>query len=165
MGADLTYFLNEPIGAGLKFGLFKSSNSLSNIYRDNADGSRSYGSMSDDVSVFFIGPAFTTRIMAHDKRNAFLMNMALGYIGYSNDKVIIDKYKMTGNTIGLVFDLGYDFGLSENLSLGVQVSMITGTLTKYDWTDGFTTESVELDNDEYESLSRIDLSVGLRFGK
>lgn len=164
-GGDLTYYFTEPLGFGFKYYLFKSSNSLDNIYLEDADGNRTYGKMSDDLTISFIGPTFSTRLLSHDKKNAFLMNLSLGYMGYSNDKVIIDKYKMTGSTMGLSFDIGYDIGLSENLSLGFQISFLTGTLFEYDWNDGTKTETIKLEKGEYESLNRIDFSVGLRFSK
>ena len=72
---------------------------------------------------------------------------------------------MTGSTLGISFDIGYDIGLSENLSLGFQLSVLSGTLFEYDWNDGSTTETINLEEGEYESLNRIDFSVGLRFGK
>lgn len=164
-GGDLTYYFTEPLGFGIKYYLFKSSNSLDNIYVEDINGNRTYGKMSDDLNISFIGPIFSTRLLSHDKKNAFLMNLSLGYMGYSNDKVIIDKYKMTGSTMGLSFDVGYDIGLSENLSLGFQISFLTGTLFEYDWNDGTKTETIKLEKGEYESLNRIDFSVGLRFSK
>ncbi|MGQ1948699.1 hypothetical protein ACT3CD_16530 [Geofilum sp. OHC36d9] len=164
-GGDLTYYFTEPLGFGFKYYLFKSSNSLDNIYLEDNDGNRTYGRMSDDLTILFIGPTFSTRLLNHDKKNAFLMNLSLGYMGYSNDKVIIDKYKMTGSTMGLSLDVGYDIGLSENLSLGFQISFLTGTLFEYDWNDGTKIETIELEKGEYESLNRIDFSVGLRFSK
>jgi hypothetical protein len=164
-GGDLTYYFTEPLGFGFKYYLFKSSNSIDNIYLEDTDGNRTYGKMSDDLTISFIGPTFSTRLLSHDKKNAFLMNLSLGYMSYSNDKVIIDKYKMTGSTMGLSFDIGYDIGLSENLSLGFQISFLSGTLFEYDWNDGTKTETIKLEKGEYESLNRIDFSVGLRFSK
>jgi len=164
-GGDLTYYFTEPLGFGFKYYLFKSSNSIDNIYLEDTDGNRTYGKMSDDLTISFIGPTFSTRLLSHDKKNAFLMNLSLGYMGYSNYKVIVDKYKMTGRTMGLSFDIGYDIGLSENLSLGFQISFLSGTLFEYDWNDGSTTETIDLEEGEYESLNRIDFSVGLRFSK
>lgn len=164
-GGDINYYFSEPLGFGFKYYLFKSSNSLDNIYIEDTDGNRTYGRMSDDLTISFIGPSFSTRFLNHDKSNAFLMNVSLGYMGYSNDKVIIDKYKITGSTIGLSYDIGYDIGLSNNLSLGFQVSFLAGTLIKYDLNDGSTTETIDLEEEGYESLNRIDFSVGLRFGK
>ena len=165
LGGDLTYFFTEPLGFGIKYYLFKSSNSLDNIYREDSDGNRTYGKMSDDLTISFIGPTFSTRLLNHNKNKAFIMNVSLGYMGYSNDKIIIDKYKMTGSTVGLSFDIGYDFALSENLSLGFHISSLTGTLFEYVWNDGGRTETIKLEKGEYESLNRIDFSVGLRFGK
>lgn len=162
---DLTYYFTEPLGFGIKYYLFKSSNSLDNIYLEDINGNRRYGKMSDDLTISFIGPTFSTRFLNHDKSNAFLMNFSLGYMGYSNDKVVIDAYKITGNTTGLSFDIGYDIGVSKNLSLGFQIAFISGTLVEYDWNDGTNTETIKLKKGEYESLNRIDLSVGLRFNK
>ena len=164
-GCDLIYYFSEPLGFGFKYYLFKSSNSLDNIYIDDTDGNRTQGKLSDDLTISFIGPTFSTRLLNHDKSNAFLLNLSLGYMGYSNNKVIIDKYKITGSTVGLSFDIGYDIGLSENLSLGFQVSYLSGTLFKYELSDGITTQTINLEEREYESLNRIDFSIGLRFGK
>lgn len=164
-GGDLTYYFTEPLGFGVKYYLFKSSNSLDNIYLEDTDGIRTYGAMSDDLTISFIGPAFSTRFLNHDKSNAFLMNMSLGYMGYSNDKVIVNDYKMTGSTMGLAFDIGYDIGLSENLSLGLQISLISGLLFEYSWDDGIAKETIDLKEGEYESLHRIDFSIGLRYSK
>jgi len=163
LGGDLTYYFNEPLGFGIKYYLFKSSNSLDNIYLEDINGNRRYGKMSDDLTISFIGPTFSTRLLNHDKSNVLLMNMSLGYMGYSNNAVVIDKYKITGSTMGLAFDFGYDIGLSENLALGIQLSFLTGTLFEYDWNDGTKTQKIKLERGAYESLNRIDLSVGLRF--
>lgn len=164
-GGDLTYYFTEPLGFGIKYSLFKSSNSLDNIYVVDINGYRTYGKMSDDLTISFIGPLFSTRLLNHNKTNAILMNLSLGYMGYLNDKVIINKYIMTGSTMGLSIDIGYDIGLSENLSLGFQISYLTGTLFEYDWDDGTKTERIILEKGEYEGLNRIDFSVGLRFTK
>ena len=164
-GGDLTYYFTETLGFGFKYYLFKSSNSMDNIYLEDIDGNRIYGKMSDDLTISFIGPTFSTRLLNHNKKNAFLSNVSLGYMGYSNDKVLIDKYKLNGSTLGLSLDISYDIGLSDNLSLGFQISYLKGTLLKYKLNHGSTTETIDLDEGEYESLNRIDFSVGLRFGK
>jgi len=40
-----------------------------------------------------------------------------------------------------------------------------GVLSQYEISDGRRTETVKLDKDAYENLSRVDISVGLRFNK
>jgi hypothetical protein len=161
-GGDLTYYFTEPLGLGMKYLLYKTSNSLDGIYLEDEYGNRRYGIMSDDLTISFLGPTFSTRLFSHDKKGAFLLNTSIGYMGYSNNKVIVDNYKMTGSTLGLAFDFGYDVGLTDNLSLGFQLSYISGTLFEYDWNDGVTTETIKLDINSYESLNRIDVSIGLR---
>lgn len=162
-GGDITYYFSEPLGIGFKYYQFHASNSIDNLYVDDLNGNRRYGRMSDDLKITFIGPMFSTRILNGDKSKALIMNLAMGYMGYQSDKVIIDPFKMTGSTLGMTYDFGYDISLSKNLMLGFQVSLISGTLSKYDWNDGKTTQTFKLETGEYESLHRIDLSVGLRF--
>lgn len=164
-GGDITYYFTEPLGLGFKYYVFKTTNTMDNIYREDLDGNRTYGHMRDDLTISFIGPTFSTRLLNQAKSNAVLMNMSLGYMGYSNDLVLIEQYKMTGRTLGLALDIGYDIGLSKNVSLGFQISFLTGTLFKYDWNDGVTTQTVDLKEGEYNSLNRIDFSVGLRFNQ
>lgn len=164
-GGDLTYYFTEPLGFGIKYNLFKSSNSLDNLYVEDMDGNLTPVEISDNLTITYIGPTFSTRMLNHDKSNAFLGNISLGYMEYSNNRVLGDKYKMSGSTLGMALDIGYDIGLSENLSLGFQVSFLTGTLFKFSMNDGTTTQTIKLKESEYESLNRIDFSVGLRFSK
>lgn len=164
-GGDITYYFSEPLGVGLKFNQFKSSNKV-DIYIDDDYGNRTYGEMSDHISISFLGPMFSTRLLNSSKKNAFLINLAMGYMGYSDDKVIGNyNYDITGSSFGMALDFGYDVGISDKLSLGFQVSLLSGSLSKYKQDDGISVETVNLDKDNYENLSRIDFSVGLRFNK
>ena len=162
---DLTYFFTKYMGFGLKYNFFNATNSMDNIYVESMDGNRRYGKMSDDISITFIGPTFTTRIIKANKNDALIMNVGVGYMGYENNMVLIDKYKISGSSVGLTFDIGYDIELSSNLALGFQLSIITGNLFQYELDDGLTKKTIKLEEGKYESLNRIDLSVGLRFGK
>jgi hypothetical protein len=164
-GGDITYFFEEQMGFGFKYYLFKSNNSLDNIYVEDMEGERRYGKMKDDIKVSFIGPSFSGRFLNRDKSNALILSAALGYMGYTDNKLIVDPYKMTGSTLGTALDIGYDIGLSKNTSIGFQLSLISGYLAEYRWDDGITKETIELEEGDYESLYRIDFSVGLRFGK
>ncbi len=164
VGGDLSYYFNETLGIGFKYNLFKSSNAADNIYVENFEGERRYGKMSDNLNISFIGPAFCTRLLNNNRSNALILSTALGYMGYKNDKVIVDRYKMTGNTLGVSFDVGYDMAISDNVYLGIQLTFISGTLAEYKWDNGNSIETIKLGKDELESLNRFDLSVGIRFG-
>lgn len=162
-GGDMIYYVTEPMGFGFKYFVYNTSNSLDNIFLEDINGNRRYGRLSDDLTVTFIGPTFSSRLLNKNKSNAFIANFAIGYMGYDNDIEVVDPYNMSGSTVGLAFELGYDIGISDNLALGIQVSYLSGALFEYDLSDGTTTTKVELEQGQYESLNRIDFSIGLRF--
>lgn len=164
-GGDFTYYFSETLGMGLKYSSFNASNSLDNVYVEDSNGNRRYGKMSDAIKISFVGPGFSTRFLNRNKKNAFLMNMALGYMGYKNNFMLVDPYKMNGSTMGIAFDFGYDFTISKNLILGAQISAISGVLTGYQLNDGNTTQKIDLEKENYEGLNRIEISVGVRFSK
>lgn len=163
LGVDLTYFISEPFGVGFKYNNFKSKNEIDNIYITYPNGYTEYGKMCDNISINFIGPIFSTRLLNANKKNALLLNFGLGYMGYKNEAVLVSDFTMKGSTLGISWDVGYDIGLTDNLSIGAQFSFLMGTLMEYELSDGLTTETIKLDKDGYESLSRIDLSLGLRY--
>ena len=165
LGGDLTYYFTEQLGFGFRYYLFISSNSMDNIYVVDLSGNTRYGNMSDDLKISFIGPAFSTRLLNGKKNNALSMNFSFGYMGYNDKKVLIDSYKVTGSTLGMSLDIGYDISISKNIMLGFQIAFITGSISKFYWNDGTTTQTIELESGSYENLNRFDFSVGLRLVK
>nr|WP_319999625.1 hypothetical protein [uncultured Draconibacterium sp.] len=142
-------FTSEVIGFGLKYNLFKSSGT-----------SDQYGE--EKLSINFIGPSISARLLSYDKNAAFISSLTMGRLGYTNK--MYDGYsQLQGSTFGMGWDLGYDFKLSKNIAFGVQLSLFAGTLTKVSLKNGMTVSEIDLDDDELEGLGRIDLTVGLRF--
>jgi hypothetical protein len=156
--AGLSYYFSEYLGAGLRYSEYLSSNS--------DDGSIGYGSMSDRIRINFIGPVFSTRLFNQTKKNCLLMDLGIGYLGY-RDKALFASEELTlkGGTAGFYWNIGYDIGISQHIALGFQLSLISGLLSEYKSSNGTYTQVIKLDKDTRENLSRIALSVGLRFGK
>jgi hypothetical protein len=165
MGLDLNYFVSESFGVGLKYNRNKSSNSMDNIYVEDDQGNRRYGKLSDDITMTFVGVSFAGRILDAKKRNAFIIALSLGQLSFNNQFVVVDPYEMNGSTFSTALDFGYDIATSKNFAIGVKFSIIGGVLTEYVLKDGVTTERIKLNEEQYESLSRIDISVGIRFTK
>jgi hypothetical protein len=163
---DFSYYFTELVGVGLKYSTYLSKNEIDNVYQTLPDGSTQYGKMSDDIRIDFIGPFFSMRYLNASKKNCFLMNFGLGYMGYKDKGIVVSQNgAIKGYTAGFCFDIGYDMGISKNFALGIQLSLFGGTLSQYDQSIGNHTETVKLEKDNYENLSRIDLSIGLRFNK
>ncbi len=164
IGGDLSYFFSELYGAGIRYNLFRTSNSVNNIYVTDQNNNTRYGMMKDDISVNYIAPSFVSRGINKKGNAELLMSLSLGYVNYQNNALLIDPVKITGSTLGGAFDFGYAVKLSKKLSLGLQASYFAGKLTKITYTRGATQEIRKLENDEAESLNRIDISAGLRLG-
>jgi len=155
VGLSAIYYLNETLGTGLIFNNFGSKN---DVYKT------SLGDAQDKISIFFIGPSFGSRLLNWNKKNGFICNVGIGYLGFY-DNASLNSYKIVlqGGTFGMAWDVGYDIGLSENFALGFQLSFISGIMTSYKVKTGYGTQTVNLEKGEHENLSNINLSVGLRF--
>jgi hypothetical protein len=165
LGASLTYYFSESLGFGFKYSRFMTSNSIDYVQINLGNGNTFSGKLGDDIKISFYGPSFSTRLMNRNKMNAFIFNYSVGYLAYKDNEVFGGPYKVTGGTFGMDLDLGYDVGISKKLSLGFQLSLVSGILTKYTIDDGYSSTTYKLEKDEYESLYRVDFSIGLRFNK
>jgi|WetSurMetagenome_2_1015567.scaffolds.fasta_scaffold193259_2 hypothetical protein len=150
-GLDFSYTPHEQLYYGLKFNCHRAKNDISNI--------------SDDISIYFLGPFFGSRYYNLKKDKCLLFNMGLGYVGYLDKCEYSYDFKIKGSTIGACWDLGYDIDLSRKFALGFQVSYMVGVLTQYKTIRDDHIETYHLRRNEYENLSHVDLSVGIRFKK
>lgn len=159
--AEGLYFFRERIGLGFKYALHRSSNSA-NLRLPNSS-SYDPAFISDDISISFFGPMLGTRFYNKTGKNALIIQYGMGYVSYNNQSRTPDRLKITGATMGFCTDLGCEIQIYQGVSLGCQISYLTGNLTRLKYTDGVHTETKELEVEEYEGLSRFDFLAGLRF--
>lgn len=157
IGGDLSVFFSKSIGAGLKFSMFKASDECEYLHRQRVQ---------DDYTIPVIGPMLTMRFPFANKKHCWLMNLSLGYMGYENNGELDEqKYHIKGRTLFAALDYGYDYWFATNWGVGFKFSIITGTLSRYTLDDEIQKQEIKLDKDHKEGLGRINLSVGIRFGK
>lgn len=190
IGGDVAYYFSEHLGYGAKITVFKSSHSqddaapngsyyytternynfpsINNYSTPNVIiGHRQFDkfTLKDEHSIYYVGPMFSTRFFDMGK-GTYLINYSIGYLSYVDEGTDANgSFTIKGNTIGLSVDFGYDYWFSRNNALGVRLSLIGGSLKKYTYDNGKTKDEVNLDKNKYEGLGRMDISVGLRFGK
>jgi hypothetical protein len=109
------------------------------------------------------GPVMGTRFYSKTGKNALILQYGLGYMGFKNDSRKPEPMTISGGTLDFCYDLGYETFLAKGLTLGLQVSYLSGVLTKIKISDGYYTETLELEKENYEGLARVDLMIGLRF--
>jgi hypothetical protein len=163
---DGSVFLNEMIGLGIMYSQFNTANRLPDgIYLEDAQGNRTYGQMSDDINLNFIGPSLCLRYFNAKKTNALIMHIRVGQINYYNEAVLVNPLKLTGTSFAFAYDIGYDLALTKSISLGFQLCFVFSNMFRYNESNGARTRRIRLPEGQHQSLSRVDLGVGLRFGK
>lgn len=158
------YYVVHDRGYGLKYNVFHSKNDYSSS--TNLDPIINYPyNFSDDITISYIGPSFIyTELPSADVGEAFL-EFSLGYVFYKNKAMLnYERFTYKGGNLGVVAGGGYHFRLNKQFLVGPQVSFIGGTLRKLkvENSNG-SSQTISLNEDEYESLWRIDLSVSAKF--
>jgi hypothetical protein len=165
LGADVAYFPNDVFGFGAIFTDFKSRNSDNEIlYLSEFTGAEQIGSISNNRSVKFIGPALFFRKKL-DYKTYVVLGLSPGYNLYS-DKGSYDgvDYTFKGGGFGAASTLGIDFLLGNDvigrdIILSFEAGYNYGKIDALDYGDarGIVDLPTSLD------LSRLDFTIGLRF--
>jgi hypothetical protein len=165
-GGDASYFTSESVGFGLRYSLFRTSNEIDNITAiDPVSGQTRTGRLKDDVTIHFIGPTVCTRMSSANKKANFGSDLSLGYLAYKNNATVIDDFTLKSAAMGFMWKVNVDFALDKDLALELAFAYTAGTLNHYEFDYGNQTTTVKLDKDNLENISRIDLSVGIRWNK
>ncbi len=164
LGGDLTYFFSEFFGIGAQYKLFRAETDFTNVVFFEAINNGPVNRvLRDDITISFIAAMFSTRFYNKKKNSAFFLNSSIGYMNYKNETVVDIPFQLKGNTIGFASDIGYDISVSNNLSIGLQASVLFGRLKEVERNDGNSSTTLSINQDEGGGLGRLDFSVGLRY--
>lgn len=164
-GADVSFFFSDYFGVGLK---------AQNVYYADkmpASATDKYGRvkngyLEDYENIWFAGVVFSSRLPSKNRNNAFLARAGYGIAGYSDwgQTIVPPSYTISGTAPALLLELGYDFSIAKNLSVGAALTFIRGAMKNASviTSDG-RAASITADSDNAESLSSLSLSIGLRY--
>lgn len=149
MGGGLMYYTENALGVGLRWDLFGSKA----LFVGNKVVNQ----------IIMVGPAFSYRIQSANKRNFVYWNSTLGYINYNLKINVMSRGSIRGNggTVGLNSDFGLDIGLTDNIFLVFQTAYLMGSMQQLKVRDWRRKETIKLEDNQRESLHRLDFSVGL----
>ena len=165
LAADFTYFTSEYLGLGLEYSRYQTSNIYTNLLLEDNYGNQRYVNMEDDITLSYIGPTITIRVLSNNKLNSFYGKGSVGFLKYFNDAELGNKFEISSKDVGLTWETGYDIALKEGILLGVKVSYFYGMVQEYEISAGSESQTVELEEDQYDNLSRWDFSIGFRFSR
>ena len=163
--AELAYFFNQKYGAGLKYKFFDTSSSIEG-YVDPHDGvNLYYTTFKEQVYVNYIGAAFLFQEFI-DSKKSFKLNSSysVGLANYRNEAEVMDQfYLLKGKNIGLDISLGLEYFITSGISVGTDLSVFYSKIQKMTLSNGSTSTTMDLGKENYENLSRLELSIGVRF--
>lgn len=159
ISGSATYFFTDTWGLGVSGNLFKTSYAL--------------GNASDNISISYVGGHFAERYAWMERRTqklkcAVYSELSIGYAKF-NDRLTYDDNgqkvaaNINGGNFGVGLGLGFDYHISPNLALGIQLDAVLASLSQFEYHDPYQSGIVELPENEYESLSHWDFVAGLRY--
>jgi hypothetical protein len=163
--ADLTYLITQNYGAGIKYKFFDTSSCLEGFF-DPQDGVHLiYTTYKEQIYVNFFGALFVYQ-QSLGSQNLFRLNSAFsfGLTTYRNEAEYLNGfYLLTGKNFGTGTSFGLEYFITSYFSAGVDLSAFYSSIRKIKITDGTNTSKVDLEKENYENLTRLDLSFGIRF--
>ncbi len=160
---QIHYMVAEHYGIGLDYNFFNSGGEI-NGYLNTGGGTIVYANAEDDVFINYLGASFYSDGRILKSRIKAYSQVSLGLTMFREETLYTySPMVFTGNTLGMNLELGLEYFFQKNLSLGAGLNYFVSTLSKIKIDDGYSTETVELDDDESENLNHLDLNVGLRY--
>ena len=153
--ADASWYPESAgFGAGLR---------VQNFHSFHEEKIASVG-VDDDIQITYFGPQLSSRYIMG--RSSLVLAITAGYLNYFNRGYDGVDYFRSGKTLGYGANFSYDFAITSRFGVGVSLSGISGTLRKMrkgDNGQSKSTQDVELEKGDYESLAHIGASAGIRF--
>ncbi len=162
--AGLHYILDSGIGLGLNYRFF-ASGADEWVTIDPQDGVNLYfGQMKENMDVNYIGPSLLTiQSSGYGDKLRITSAVSAGLMLYRNEaSVIQNNLLLTGKAFGASLDSGLEYFFMKNIALGIHLGLFASKLKKATVDDGTTRTTIDLPKEQYENVSAIDLSAGLK---
>ncbi|MBT8196752.1 MAG: hypothetical protein HKO56_00740 [Bacteroidia bacterium] len=127
--SDASYVLSDYFSVGVKYNFHKSKNELADVTFMDINGNTIVGSISNDISISFIGLGLNGRLLSESEKSILNAGLAIGTISYTEDAELLDKITAEGNAIGMLYNVGYEYAVNESFGLGFNFNYSFGTIT------------------------------------
>jgi hypothetical protein len=166
LGGDVSYFVKDWLGLGVKYASFQTNNSTNKLDFPNPISQEAVksGSLSNKVSHKFIGPTFLVR-KSIDFKTYIVLTASPGINLYSDKGVInTNNFKLSGQSYGGNATVGLDFLLGNDI-FGRDIILSIEGGYNYGSINGLTSSGTNVKKSLASpiNLNRLDFGVGLRF--
>ncbi|HET7819624.1 MAG TPA: hypothetical protein VFL70_09985 [Bacteroidia bacterium] len=165
-GSDFTFFASKNVGFGARYSVFGANGTSDRFTFINEYGQISSGTLYTRVAINYIGPSFSVRAISANKKIQFITDISLGYLSYKETSLFSNYFfYYKGGNLGYTGKAELDIAISNSLALGLSASCTLGQLKKVKMSDVSQHQTVYLTKENYYDISRVDISVGLKWNK
>jgi hypothetical protein len=159
----LSYMVTNSAGLGLKANLYKSSGAIGSLNLTAPNGDTGFGTASDDISIFYVGPTYTFLGKEGKNKDRFTALFSIGYTSYLNETNVLGNYDIKGSSLGINAEMAYYVTIVKNFQIAPRIALFGGGLRELKITgeNGYN-RTLDL-GDNFESLWRLDPSVSLKY--
>jgi hypothetical protein len=166
------YHLNAEAGhqagphflTAVRYSFFCSQSAVTTVMDMGNPSQNYYVELAERTYVNYLSISLAARFKPESSRIRIHTGLSAG-IAFYRDESEAFGYAMLVTSRAFAWEprLGIEFPLTDRFSIMVNGSWLISRLKKIRLDDGQTSEKMELDKEEYESISRLDLSIDLHF--
>ncbi len=122
-----------------------------------------YGKLGERYFVNFAGASFASSTRyGVSKRIGLNSSFAIGPSFYRDEvEMLNDQVLIQGVALGTNLTLGLEYFFRPNISIGLESSLFSSQAQKITVTTAHSSQEIKLEKENYENLSRLDLSLGI----
>jgi len=164
-GADAIWLFKGRYGAGLKYKFFYTGAATEGNFIPYEQNYIYYSEYRENIYVNYGGVSlFYSEPVGAKAKFSLYSGISAGITHYRNEmEILAESLLITGNAPGVDVTIGFDCEITPFLSAGAEASVFGSRLKKINLTNGLEEQTQELDKENYEDLSRLEVSVGIRF--
>lgn len=168
MGAQLKaslyfYLFKDYWLGGMYNGFYSKAETVTSMQMDEVN--MYYGKLNEHYFVNFAGISFySAGRYGQQQKIGLNSSVTLGPAFYRDEvEMLNEQILIKGTTLGMHTTLGFEYYLKPNLSLTTEAGLFLANVKKLTVETLSGSQEMELDKENYESLSRFDFSIGLVF--
>jgi hypothetical protein len=164
-GADATWLFNRNYGAGFRYKFFSSAAATEGSIDLPEEYNIFFSEYREDLFINYAGVSlFCRQPLGYNEKFSLYGCYSMGMAFYRNQMEFLSEYWLvTGDALGFDGGLGFEYEITPYMSAGAEISVFQATIKKIDINNGEIDQTQELDKENYENLSRVEFSVGIRF--
>ncbi|MCG6190803.1 hypothetical protein [Maribellus maritimus] len=160
---QIHYMFWEKFGLGIDYQIHHSSGKITGTFNPHDSYTLLYGDLNDDVYTNYGGLSLYYQEWLNPRYKIYYQ-VSMGVTFFRQENITLYSPSLiTGKAFGGNTEVGFEYFLKRNVAVSVNAGFFQSTVSKIKVDNGHRTNEYDLEKEQREGLSRIDLGVGLKF--